>query len=55
MTQVFQGRHIPDLYDLAHVAAWGPYSLHGLGQVCWVGFVLQRSCTLFYNGRLESR
>ena len=39
-----QGRYIPDLYHLAHAAGWEPYNLHDLGQVSWVGSVLDRSC-----------
>ena len=27
-------------YDLARVAGWEPYNLHGLGHVSWVGDVL---------------
>ena len=36
MMYVFQGRYIPDLYDLcdlyelAHVAGWDPYNVRGL-------------------------
>ena len=34
-------RDLYDLYDLAHVVRWGPYNLHGVGHVSWVGSVLQ--------------
>ena len=33
MIYIFQGRYIPDLYDLydlAHVAGWEPYNLYDL-------------------------
>ena len=41
MIYIFQGRYIPDLYDLAHDAGWEPYNLHdlkshSLGWVCTV-------------------
>ena len=37
MIQISQGRGcIPDLYDLAHVAAWELYNLHDLGNVSCV-------------------
>ena len=51
-----QDRYIPDLYDLydlAHVAGWEPYSLlYGLAQVSWMASVLHRSCAASHNGRL---
>ena len=50
-----QGRHIPDLCDLAHVARWRPYNLHDLAHASWVGSVPYRSCTTSHNGRLGSR
>ena len=31
--------------DLAHVAGWGPYYLHDVVQVSWVGPVIYGSCT----------
>ena len=38
---IFQGRYIPDLYDLALVAGWEELNtLHDLGHVYWVGSVL---------------
>ena len=47
LLQVFRGRKVPDLcdmydlYDLAHVAGWRPFSLHDLAHVAWVGHVPQ--------------
>ena len=43
--QAGQIQHIPDLYDLAHVAAWELYNLQDLGQVSWVRYEVCRSCT----------
>ena len=51
----FKADLLPDLYDLAHVTGWDPYSLHDLGHVSWVGSVLYRSCTSSHNGKLGSR
>ena len=51
MIQVSQGRQIPDLQHLAHVAGWEPYNLHDLARVSWVGSVPYRSCTASHNGR----
>ena len=53
---IFQGRRIPDLYDLndlydlAHDAAWELYNLHDLG----TGF-LDRICTTQIMHRISSR
>ena len=55
MIRVFQGRYIPSLYDLAHVAGWQLYNLHDLGHVSWVRPVLCRSCIAPQSGRLGSR
>ena len=58
MIQIFQGRCIPDLYQvygLARVAGWDLYNLHGLGHVSCVGYVLYGSCTASHNGWLGSR
>ena len=62
MIHIFQGRSIPDLYDLSHVAWWEPYNLHDLStvaRVSWVGSLVHRSCTTpaqpLTNGRLGSR
>ena len=46
---------IPDVYDLAHVAAWGPCNLHDLGHISCFGSVLYRSGAASPNGRLGSR
>ena len=45
------------VYDLAHVSEWGPYNLHDVGHVSWVGIVLRvcGSCTPPHAGRLRSR
>ena len=40
------------VWSVAHIAGWGPYSLHDLGHGSWVGSVLYRSCTTSHNGRL---
>ena len=47
MIYTFQGRYIPALCDLAHVAAWEPHNMHDLAHVSWVGSVLaiQHMCT----------
>ena len=41
MIYIFQGRWIPDLYDLAHVAGWESCDLHGTAHVSWVRSVLR--------------
>ena len=58
MIQIFQGRCIPDLYDLydpARVAGWEPYNLDDPGHVSWVGSVPYRCCATSHNGGLVSR
>ena len=55
MTKIFQGRHIPDMHDPAHVSGWDPYNLRDLAHDSWVGSVLYISCTTSHNDRLGSR
>ena len=43
-------RYIPELYNLAHPAAWESNDLLDLEQVSWVGPVLYRSCTAPHDG-----
>ena len=41
----FKVDQFPILYDLAHVAAWDQYNLHGLAHASWGGSVPCKSCT----------
>ena len=50
-----QGRYMPGLYYLVHVAGRKPYTLHDLGRVSWVRSVLCWSCTTSHYGRLRCR
>ena len=42
---------VPILYDSAHVAGWEPLMPHDLPHVCWVRYVLCRSCSTSRNSR----
>lgn len=46
------GQIVPELYYLARVAEWDPYTLHDLlqGHVAWVESVVYRSCRAPQNG-----
>ena len=64
MMQIFQGRRIPDLHDLAHVAGWKPFIMCTIERVfpgtnlydttlcCIISYI---SCTISNNGRLRCR
>ena len=54
MLQIFEGRQISDLQDLAHAAGWEPHNLHGLAHTSWVGYVLCRPCTPSHKGGVGS-
>ena len=49
------GRFLICVIYLAPVAGWGPYNLHGIGHVSWVGSGSERCCTTSQDGRLCPR
>ena len=56
LSRRIDSRSVPGMIcQVAHAAEWETYSLHDLGYVSWVRFVLNRSCTTSHNGRLGSR
>ena len=53
--KICHGRHIPDMYDIAHVAGWNPSYLHCVANVSCVGSVLDSCSRTYHNGRVGPR